>query len=300
FEAAARHLSFAQAAKELHVTPAAISHQVKALEEHLGVKLFRRQPSGLVLTVAGGACLPRLREGFDRIAEAVEQIRASDAPGTLSVNSAPTFASKWLAPRLHRFVAAHPDLDVRISASTRLIDATQYDAAPVEDADIAIRFGSGSYPGFTVDKLLSVSVTPMCSPRLLAGELALREPADLRQHALIHDNIPPDDGRPLWQAWLEAEGVEGVDLTHGLRFNHAVLALEAAADGLGVTLGMPQIAALDLASGRLVAPFVRRLPIASAYYLVCAAERCERSDVASFRDWILQEARRESAAGARD
>lgn len=306
FEAAARHLSFVQAAKELHVTPAAISHQVKGLEKDLAVKLFRRQASGLALTSAGRVCLPKLSEGFDRLAEAIERIRASNAPGTLSVSCAPTFASKWLAPRLHRFVAAFPQLDVQINASTRLIDATKdeggygeaYPGAPTEDADIAIRFGSGRYPEFRVDKLLAVSVTPMCSPRLLAGEQPLREPADLRHHVLIQDNIQSDDGRPLWQVWLEAAGVEGLDIARGLRFNHAVLALEAAADGLGVALAMPQIAALDLASGRLVAPFALRLPIASAYYLVCAGDRCDRSDVAAFRDWILQEAGRESMPGA--
>jgi len=306
FEAAARHLSFVQAARELHVTPAAISHQVKALEEDLAVKLFRRQARGLELTSAGRVCLPKLREGFDRLAEAVAQIRASDAPGTLAISSAPTFATKWLAPRLHRFVTAYPNLDVRINASTRLIDATRNDAAsgeaqsgsPMEDADVAIRFGAGRYPEYRVDKLFPVSVTPLCSPRLLAGGQALREPADLRHHVLIHDNIQSDDSRPLWQVWLEAAGIEGVDTTRGLRFNHAVLALEAAADGLGVALGMPQIAALDLAAGRLVAPFALRLPIASAYYLLCASERCDRNDVAAFREWILQEAGRESMPGA--
>lgn len=302
FEAAARHLSFVLAAKELHVTAAAISHQVKGLEEHLGVKLFRRRARGLELTGAGRTCLPKLRDGFDRLAEAVEQVRTSIAPGTLSVSCAPTFASKWLGPRLHRFLAVHPDLDVRIHASTRLIDPTRSDVAaaksqsdaPIDDADVAIRFGSGHYPGFHVDPLLAVSVTPMCGPRLLAGDSALREPSDLRNHVLIQDNIPPEDDRPLWTRWLEAAGVEGVDVSHGLRFNHAVLALEAAADGLGVALGMPQIAAFDLASGRLVVPFALRLPLASAYYLVSSGERSERGEVTAFRRWILEEASRQS------
>lgn len=305
-EAAARHLSFAQAAKELHVTPAAISHQVKGLEEHLAVKLFQRQSSGLELTSAARICLPKLSEGFARLAEAVEKIRISNAPGALSVSCAPTFAGKWLVPRLHRFVAAFPELDVRINASTRLIDAARNEAgegeaqsgAPTEEADVAIRFGSGRYPEYRVDKLFPVSVTPMCSPRLLAGEQPLRAPADLRHHVLIRDNIQSDDGRPLWEVWLETAGIDGLDLARGLRFNHAVLALEAAADGLGVALGMPQIAALDLASGRLVAPFALRLPIGSAYYLVCAGDRCDRSDVVAFRGWILQEAGRDSGAGA--
>ena len=283
------------------MTPAAISHQVKALEESLGVKLFRRRASGLELTYAGRVCQPKLRDGFDRLAEAVDQIRATGAPGTLTVDSAPTFAAKWLAPRLHRFVAAHRGLDVRINASTRLIDPLRDEAGvkenepgpPPEDADVAIRFGGGEYPGMRVDKLLAVEVTPMCSPRLLQGERALRDPRDLGKHVLIHDIIPSDDHRPVWQVWLDAAGVDGVDVSHGLRFNHSGLALEAAADGLGIALGMPQLAAFDLAAGRLVAPFALRVPLKSAYYLVSSGERSDRTEVDAFRRWILDEARRE-------
>jgi len=298
FEAAARLASFSRAARELHVSPAAISHQVKGLEDLLAVQLFRRRARGLELTHAGRVALPKLRDGFDRLAEAVEQISATGAPGTLSVDAAPTFAAKWLAPRLHRFVGAHRGLDVRISASTRLIDPPRDEAGVDEmhpgqqahDADISIRFGSGDYPGMRIDKLLAVSVTPMCGAHLLKGDRPLREPRDLRNHVLIHDNIGSDDGRPLWQVWLEAAGIEDVDVARGLRFNHSVLALEAAADGLGVALGMPQVAAFDLASRRLVAPFALRMPLASAYYLVCSSERSDRSEVAAFRRWIMQEA----------
>ena len=299
FEAAARLSSFARAATELHVTPAAISHQVKGLEDLLGVKLFRRRASGLELTHAGRACQPKLREGFQRLAEAVEQIRATGAPGTLNIDSAPTFAAKWLAPRLHRFVAAHRGLDVRINASTRLIDPPRDEAGvkesqpgpPPEDADIAIRFGSGEYPDMRVDKLMNVEITPMCSPRL-QKERALHEPSGLRAQVLIHDIIPSDDDRPVWKVWLDAAGVEGIDVSHGLRFNHSGMALEAAADGLGVALGMPQLAAFDLAGGRLVAPFALRVPLKSAYYLVSPGERSDRSEVAAFRKWIMEEAKR--------
>jgi LysR family glycine cleavage system transcriptional activator len=301
FETAARHLSLATAARELHVTPAAVSHQVKGLEQQLGVRLFRRLARGLELTRAGQAGLAALREGFDRLAEAVAQIRASEQPGTLAVSAAPSFATKWLAPRLHRFVRAHPQLDVRISASTRLIDPArdvpaareEHAGSPLEDADIAIRFGTGAYPGFRVEKLLAAAVTPMCSPRLLAGERPLREPADLRRQVLIHDNVFYDDGRSLWDAWLEAEGIDAVDTSHGLRFNHAMLALDAAADGLGVTLGMPVLAAADLAAGRLVNPLKRVLALKFAYYIVYGEESARRSDVAAFRDWLLEEAARE-------
>ncbi len=303
FEAAARHLSFATAAKELHVTPAAISHQIKGLEEHLALKLFRRLARGLQLTRAGQALVPKLREGFERLADALAELRALEKPGTLSVSAAPSFATRWLAPRLHRFVGAHPDLDVRIAASTRLIDPKKGElasgddlsGAPMEDADIAVRFGTGEYPGFRVDKLMSVAVTPMCSPRVAAGEHPLRAAEDLRHQVLIHDNVSFDDGGPLWEAWLKVAGVEGMDTSHGLRFNHAMLALEAAADGMGVTLGMPVLAGSDLASGRLVAPLALSLPLKFGYYIVSGADTAERADVIAFRTWLLAEASRNPA-----
>lgn len=296
FEAAARLQSFSRAADELHVTPAAVSHQVKALEQALGVQLFKRLPNGLELTRAGRSCLPQLREGFDRIAQAIAQLDNHHAPGTLSVEAAPTFAAKWLAPRLHRFAAAHPGVEVQIHANTRLIDASLDAAAGESSADVSIRFGSGNYPELRTEKLLEVSVTPMCGTRLLEGEHPLRDPADLREQVLIHDNIGSDDGRPLWQVWLERAGVSDVDFTRGLRFNHSVLALEAAADGMGVALGMPQVAAFDLASGRLVAPFAFRLPLAAAYYVATPGDRRDRPEVAAFREWVLAEA----ASGVRE
>ena len=305
FEAAARHLSFAAAAKELHVTPAAVSHQIKGLEEHLGLRLFRRLKRGLELTRAGEAFLPKLREGFERLGEAVADLRARNEPGTLAVSAATSFATRWLAPRLHRFVAAYPDLDVRISASTRLIDPTKGEigpgdaqaGSPVEDADIVVRFGTGDYPGFRVDKLLAASVTPLCSPRLNAGERPIRSAADLKHHVLIHDNVSFDDGRPLWDAWFEAAGIAGTDTSHGLRFNHAMLALEAAAEGMGVVLGMPVLAGSDLASGRLIAPLVLSLPLKFGYYIVSDPDAAQRSDVAAFRDWLLAESSRDPARG---
>lgn len=300
FESAARHLSFALAARELHVTPAAISHQIKALEEHLGHRLFRRLKRGLELTRAGQVLLPKLSEGFGRLGEAVEELRSLREEGSLAVSAATSFATRWLAPRLHRFVGAHPDLDVRITASTRLIDPSGDTAgpwdilsgSPLEDADIAVRYGTGEYPGFRVDKLLPVQVTPLCSPRLLQGEHPLRTPADLRHHVLIHDNLRYDDGRLLWDAWFEAAGLPGADTSHGLRFSHAMLALEAAADGLGVALGMPVLAGSDLASGRLVAPLALALPLKFAYYMVSGSDAAERPDVVAFRDWLIAEAAR--------
>jgi len=301
FETAARHLGFAMAARELHVTPAAVSHQVKGLEEYLGQRLFRRLARGLELTRAGRAFLPKLHEGFERFGEALEELRALEDSASLAVSVAPSFATRWLAPRLHRFVRAYPELDVRINASTRLIDPKKGELAsgdalagsPVEDADIVVRFGTGDYPGFRVDKLLPVSVTPMCSPRLTGGTCPLRSAADLKHHVLIHDNVTFDDGRQLWDVWFEAAGMAQTGTSHGLRFNHAMLALEAAADGMGVALGMPVLAQSDLASGRLVAPLERSLPLKFAYYIVSGEGTAERSDVEAFRNWLLAEAARE-------
>lgn len=298
FEIAARHMSFATAAKTLHVTPAAISHQIKGLEEHLGLRLFRRLPRGLELTRAGQVLLPRLKEGFERLAQGIEELRALQAPGTLSVSAATSFTTRWLAPRLHRFVGAHPDLDVRINASTRLIDPSRGEAddgetlvgSPVEDADIVVRFGTGDYEGFRVDPLLKVEVTAMCSPRLLKEGKPLQKPADVAQHALIHDNVKADDGGQLWDAWLASAGVTGVDTSHGLRFSHAMLALEAAADGMGIAMGITALAGSDLAAGRLVAPFEQRLPLRFGYYIVSGHDTAERADVVAFRNWLQAEA----------
>lgn len=304
FEAAARHLSFMKAAEELHVTPAAISHQIKALEEYLDVQLFRRLNRKLELTDVAQACLPKLREGFDCLVEAIRRVRAHESIETLAVSVAPALASKWLIPRLHRFVTAHPDVDVRITASIRLIDVKKKGRSAsmeqlghlMEDTDIAIRFGTGEYPGFRVDKLFSVSVIPMCSPQLLKGEHPLRQPEDLRHHTLIQDDtVYFDEAKPDWEKWLKAAGVKGVDATRGPHFSHAALALEAAADGLGVALGILKLAASDLAAGRLVIPFQLSLPLHFAYYVLCAGVACDRPDVAVFRNWLLEEAERDEA-----
>src|SRR5208283_4999597 len=230
FEAAARHMSFRRAADELNVTPAAISHQVKALEDYLGIKLFRRLVRGLELTATAESCIDKLRDGFDALANAVELMRTHQAAGRLEVGIAPSLAVKWLVPRINGFVSAHPDVDVRIAASSGMIDGRR-DAAPrrasadQDDPYIAIRFGMGDHPGCRVDRLFSVTVLPMCSTRLLAGAHPLRHPGDLRHHTLLHyDASHSDGGGASWKTWLDAAGVEGVDVSRGPHFNHAVLA----------------------------------------------------------------------------
>ncbi len=305
FEAAARHLSLKRAAQELNVTPAAVSHQVKALEDHLGLQLFRRLNRGLELTPAGRAALPKLSEGFATLAQAVATLRPQPDTGRVTVNVAPSFAARWLMPRLHRFFAAHPEIDLRISARLRQV-AQGGQESPVEratitswleESDVAILYGHGDYPGYQVDRLLPLTIAPICSPQLMQGENPLRRPDDLRHHTLLHDDSGAlYDGLPFWDVWLAAAGVSDVDTTRGSHFSQPVLALDAASDALGVVATFPVLAGSELAAGRLVLPFELRVPLSSAYYLVCEEPAVLRPTVTAFRGWLLSESRLSAAA----
>ena len=299
FEAAARHLSVKKAAVELNVTPAAVSHQIRTLEEYLDLQLFHRYNRALELTDAARACLPKLREGFDCLAQAVERLRTHTSGGMLTVSAAPSFAARWLMPRLHRFIAAHHEIDVRVSARMRRVSVDgKVDVAEratietwLDDSDVAILYGHGHYPDMDVHRLLSLTITPICSPKLLTGEHPLRTPEDLKHHMLLHDDTGDMyDGESFWEVWLEAAGVTGIDAKRGARFSHAVLALEAAIDAVGVVSSMPSLAAEELASGKLVMPFDLKVPLDSAYYLVCEPHAKTRPSVAAFRDWLIAEA----------
>jgi len=303
FEAAARHASFRKAANELNVSPAAISHQIKNLEAYLGVQLFHRERRTIRLSDAGQAALPLLRDGFGRLAEAVQLMREEDdRPRALRISAPPSLAAKWLLPRLSGYAALNPGLDIRLSATAALIDdgpapAPANDGFHEADADLAIRFGEGDWPGCRVDKLMDVSALPLCSPRLLEGRRALRRPDDLRHHTLLHDDTDYA-GRPEWRAWLAAAGVYGVDAARGPRFNQAALALDAAAEGQGVALTLEPLARADLGAGRLAAPFAVRLRLRPAYYLVCPEGAAEEPTTAAFRRWLLAEAHAESEGDA--
>ena len=302
FEAAARHLSVKKAAIELNVTPAAVSHQIRMLEDYLGVQLFHRYNRALELTDAARASLPKLREGFDALVQAVERLRSHVSGGVLTVSAAPSFAARWLMPRLHRFIAAHPEVDVRVSARMRRVSVDgKGDVAEratveawLDDSDIAILYGRGNYPSLWVKKLLDLTIAPICSPQLLQGDHAIKRPQDLRDHMLLHDDTGDlYDNEPFWDVWLRAAGVDGVDSRRGPHFSHAVLAFEAAIDAVGVVASMPVLAAEDIAAGRLVVPFEPILPLASSYWLVCHESASTRPAVALFRDWLLQEAGRD-------
>ena len=308
FEAAARHLSVKKAAVELNVTPAAVSHQIRTLEEYLSIQLFHRYNRALELTDAARACLPKLREGFDCLAQAVERLRTHTSGGMLTVSAAPSFAARWLMPRLHRFIAAHHEIDVRISARMRRVSvdgkADVAERATIEtwldDSDVAILYGRGHYPDLDVHKLLPLAITPICSPQALSGEHPLRTPEDLRHYMLLHDDTGEMyDGESFWEVWLKAAGVKGIDAKRGAHFSHAVLAFESALEGHGVLATMPILAEADIHAGRLVTPFELRVPLASSYYLVCSEEAAARASVAAFREWLLAEAVRDAEAASR-
>ena len=304
FESAARHQSLKRAAQELNVTPAAISHQVKALEEYVGVALFHRRSRGLELTPAAREALPKLSEGFDNLAQAVARLRPLPDCGPVTVSVAPSFAARWLMPRLHRFFAAQPDIDVRITARTRLLNKPGQDVAVerttienwLEESDVAILYGHGDYPGYRVDKLVALKLAPICSPLLLQGKNPLREPQDLNFHPLVHDDTGTlFEGIGFWDMWLREAGVDGVDTGRGSHFGQPELALDAAGDALGIVATLPVLAAAELAAGKLVLPFALQVPLQSAYYLVCPEHSARRSAVAAFRDWLLGEAEQQPA-----
>jgi len=294
FEAAARLLSLKKAAAELNVTPAAISHQVKLLEDFAGRPLLVRKPRAIELTNAARAALPRLSAGFDQLADAARLLRESGPESTLTVSVAPSFATCWLMPRLHRFLSAEPGVDVRITARTRQSTSvgaqSQREAeAWLADADVAVLLSNGQFPGYHVERLVPLSVTPLASPRLLVGRTLA--PADLREFSLIHDDIGKlYDGRDFWDLWLEAAGIARLRLKHGVHFSHTVLALEAAVEGVGIVATLPELARPQLDDGRLAAPFGLRVELPYAYYLVAREQALERSSVQTFLAWLREQA----------
>ncbi len=291
FEAVARHLSLTRAAAELHVTPAAVSHQLKALEADLGVPLLRRVRREFFLTDAAQAGLPALREAFDLLGEAVERMRSELPDRLLTISVLPSFAVSWLVPRLSRFKAQHPEIDVRLDTTDRVVDLRR------EAIDLGIRFGAGDYPGLEVTQLLDEQIFPVCSPALLDGPHPLNTPEDLRHHSLLHvDWTPFMEESGDWKLWLMAAGLEDVvDVSRGPRFSHTNLALQAAVHGQGVVIGSQALAGDDLAAGRLVRPFGMSVPVNFCYFVVTTPGAARLPKVAAFKDWLLRE-----AAGGRD
>ncbi len=285
FEAAARHGSFTRAAEELCVTQGAVSHQVKALEAELGLKLFLREHQRLVITEAGNTYLGIVRDAFDRIAGGTERLVQRQKSGALTISTSPNFASKWLIHRLGRFAEAHPDIQLRVNASLHHVDFSR------EDIDLAVRHGAGEDPGLHSTRLCTEELYPVCSPKLVAGRKVLRAPDDLRHHTLLHVNDHRD-----WRKWLEAVDAPRVEATRGLVLNQASMALDAAVDGQGVALARSALAATDMIAGRLVRPFALALRADFAYWIVCPKASARLPKIATMREWLLAEAEADRTA----
>ncbi len=299
FEAAARQLSFKNAARELSVTPTAISHQIKMLEDFLGLGLFRRLTRSLELTAEGETMLPKVREGLECFAAAVNSARAKVEKERLIVLAPPSFATRWLVPRLKRLYALDPALSLHLVSSLNAIENAEADATLAYesvdlregDSPVAICFGSGEYPGFHVDRLFASDYVAVCSPKLYGDDRPLREPTDIRCHTLIHDDtIANERARPSWEEWARLAGVTDVDTDAGPHFCDSGLALVAAIDGLGIALASKSLAAAEIAAGRLVSPFNVAVQQPYAYYLVAPEAISGRPAVETFRQWLIGEA----------
>ncbi len=298
FEAAARHLSFKNAARELCVTPTAISHQIKMLEDYLGAELFLRLTRSLDLTPEGEALLPKVREGLECFAAAVEKARSRQQEGRLIVVAPPSFAARWLVPRLKRLYALEPGLNLHLVGSLNAIENEEaeatlaYESVDLREGDspLAICFGSGDYPGFHVDRLFASDYIAVCSPKLMEGEHPLRHPVDIRHYTLIHDDtITNERARPSWEEWARLAGVTDVNTSAGPHFSDSSLALAAAIDGLGIALASKPLAAAEIAAGRLAAPFKVAVQQPYAYYLLAPEAISGRPAVETFRRWLIGE-----------
>lgn len=304
FEVAARTKSFVAAAKELHVTPAAISHQIKALEEHLGVELFVRQHRKVNLTRAAQLALPTLHDGFVALAEAVEQLRAhSEAKWIITVCAEPLFATKWLVPRLHRFYAGCPDAEVRLQASLNSVDTVRGGPASVATfrragIDLAVRFGYGEYAGLDSRKLLEVVYIPVCAPGM-RETWSGRTPSALLKQSLLSDSTTyRSPERFGWHEWFRHAGLPAPEGLREQRFGNGLLALEAALTGQGILLASQQVVQAELISGKLVVASDQALACPFSYHVVCPLPALERPIVQAFRTWLVNEAMRPDTAAA--
>ncbi|WP_413284993.1 transcriptional regulator GcvA [Vibrio sp. MA40-2] len=279
FEAAARHLSFTRAAEELFVTQAAVSHQIKTIEDFLGLKLFRRRNRSLLLTEEGQSYFLDIKDIFNSIAEATDKVLEKSEKGTLTISLPPSFAIQWLVPRLADFNQQEPDIDVRIKA----VDSDENFLT--DDVDVAIYYGRGVWPGLRIDKLYQEYLIPLCSPSLLVSSKPLRCLADLKLHTLLHDT-----SRKEWKQFVKQNVITDVNVNHGPIFSHSTMVLQAAIHGQGVALGNNVLAQPEIEAGRLVSPFNEVLLSKNAFYVVCHESQADTGRIATFRDWMIAKA----------
>ncbi len=287
FEAAARHLSLAKAADELRVTPSALSHQIRALEQHLEQQLFERRSRSIALTRAGKLLYPGLQTGFAQIEEAVSSLAAERNPNVLVISTPPGLTARWLVPRIYRFSTDHPEIDLRVSSTLTYADFR------TDGIEVAVRNmakASSRASEHHVEKLVDLMLVPVCSPKIVKEYRGIKTLGALRRIPMVHDeSLTGHADLPNWSDWLEVAGLRDIDLSRGLRFNTADHALDAAVEGAGILLAQTILAYDDLRTGRLVMPFDLVLPTKRAYYLVCPTRDVGREPIKAFRDWMFRE-----------
>ncbi len=284
FEVAARLGGFVAASEELNVTPAAVSHQVKSLEAHLGIDLFRRLPRGLELTNAGQELMPEISRGLSHFARAVGSLSGGDLSGKLTVNVPPSFATLWLVPRLDSFVQSFPDIQLRVTAYSKAPDIFQ------GLTDIRIAYGMGNYPGLKAEYIKEETIFPVCAPSLL-NVSPLTRLSDIRNHTLLHDfNIHSDEPSMSWSHWLKRASVDDSKIRRHIEYSDSILLTEAAVRGQGVALGRSSLVQDHLNSGKLVRPLKIKKPSEYAYYMLTTEVDGERPRVRVFRDWLKRQA----------
>ncbi len=278
FEAAARHLSFTDAAAELGQTQGAVSHQIRELETRLGVKLFEREARGIALTESGRIYLPFARDSLACLRAGGNALKPQNDDHVLTVSCSPNFASKWLVPRLGEFIASHSDIDLRISA------APQHVTFDGDGIDLAVRHGDGNWPHLNVLRLCEEKLVPVCSPHLRPSVRHIGCANDLANYVLLHDR-----DRSAWAGWLEAVGADALDLNHGPVFSQSSLAIDAAIAGQGIALARTALADLDLGAGRLIRPLPDEVPAEFAYWIVCPKPNASRPKIRRFQQWLLSQ-----------
>jgi len=279
FEMTARTGGVRLAAEALNVTPSAVSHRLRTLENALGVTLMRQVNRRLVLTEAGQILLPGIRDGFARIEAALATLEAQSRTGTLTVSMLSTYAVQWFIPRLPRFQKRHPEIEVHVSAGAGYVDLLH------EGIDAAVRYGDGNWPGLRADRLMGETMLPVCSPALLRSGPPLAAPADLAAHTLLQTDARPED----WYHWFAAAGVPDLEPAHSMVFETTAFALEAALTGAGIAIAAREVVAEALAAGRLVAPFDATYLRPGVYWLVCPEARADEAKIAALRDWLMEE-----------
>lgn len=279
-EASARHMSFTKAAKELFVTQAAISHQIKALEEMLGTALFERHNRSLSLTRDGKVYLQQVRDVLEKLEQASRTLIQRNRSNAITISVLPSFATKWLVKRLWKFQQQHPDIDIRVSAYDWPVDFR------TEEVDIAIRYGKGKWPGLFSECLLTEEVFPVCAPQLASRFKNSSLERILATGNLLHDDYGSED----WEMWLKATGLEHIDTRRGTRFSHTMMMLEAAESGQGIALGRTPLVIDDIRRGLLVAPFKTRIASDMAYYFVCPEGNQHLPKVRLVHEWLRLEA----------